>query len=110
MTLRLKKPFVCSCVAAAIGAAVNALFGTRYFVFAGLPGILTTPNAVYDDAAKAATTALGTASDAFGSSLMGMVVGIAVAVVIAFVLVQVVGFDDPVPKPQGDGAETEAAA
>ena len=110
VTLRLKKPFVCSCIAAAIGAAVNALFGTRYFVFAGLPGILTTPNAVYDDVAKAATTALGTASDAFSSSLMGMVVGIAIAVVIAFVLVQIVGFDDPVPAPLEDDAETEVAA
>ena len=110
VTLRLKKPFVCSCIAAAIGAAVNALFGTRYFVFAGLPGILTTPNAVYGDAAKAATTALGTASDAFSSSLMGMVVGIAVAVVIAFVLVQIVGFDDPVPAPLEDDDDAEVAA
>ncbi|MEE1274135.1 MAG: PTS transporter subunit EIIC [Olegusella sp.] len=103
VALRLKKPFICSCIAAAAGAAVNALFGSRYFVFAGLPGILSTPNAVYTDAARAATEALGTASDAYASSLPGMLIGIAVAVVLAFVLVQVVGFDDPA----SDAAEAE---
>lgn len=103
VALCLKKPFICSCIAAAAGAAVNALFGSRYFVFAGLPGILSMPNAVYTDAARAATEALGTASDAYASSLPGMLIGIAVAVVLAFVLVQVVGFDDPA----SDAAEAE---
>jgi hypothetical protein len=41
---------------------------------------------------------------------MGMVVGIAVAVVIAFVLVQIVGFDDPVPAPLEDDDDAEVAA
>ena len=37
-------------------------------------------------------------------------VGQAVAVVIAFVLVQIVGFDDPVPAPLEDDDDAEVAA
>ena len=39
------------------------------------------------------------------SSLMGVVIGIAIAVVVAFILVQVIGFDDPASAPKNDEAE-----
>ena len=46
VTLRLKKPFVCGCVGGAIGALIISFFNTKYYVYAGLPGLLTTVNAM----------------------------------------------------------------
>lgn len=80
VTLRLKKPFIMGCIAGAIGAIIIALFGSRYFVYAGLPGMLTVVNAYHP----------GT------SSLLGQVIGSLVAFVGAVVLVWVFGFKDAV--------------
>lgn len=80
VTLRLKKPFIMGCIAGAAGAVIIALFGSRYFVYAGLPGMLTVVNAYQP----------GTAS------LLGQVIGSLVAFVGAVVLVWFVGFKDPV--------------
>ena len=96
ITLRFKKPFICGCIGASIGSMIASFFGTRYFVYAGLAGFLTIPNAIYNADAVANTTALGTANPAFSSGVVGLLIGTAVACVLAFILVQIVGFDDPI--------------
>ncbi|MDO5097330.1 MAG: beta-glucoside-specific PTS transporter subunit IIABC [Corynebacterium sp.] len=82
VTLRLKKPFVCGCVAGAVGAVVVALFGSKQYVYAGLPGPLTIMNAYSP----------GT------NSLLGEVIGCCVSFFGAILLVQFIGFIDPVDK------------
>lgn len=83
VTLRLKKPFVCACISAAIGNAAASLFGTRYFQYAGLPGVLTCVNAI--DQSK---------NGAYPGSFTGILIGMAIAAVLTFVLVMIVGFED----------------
>lgn len=99
VTLRFKKPFFCGCIGAAIGGIIASFFGSRYFLYAGLTGFLTIPNAIYNTAAQEKCAALGTATDAFSSGVMGLMIGTAAACVIAFLLVQIIGFDDPVQIP-----------
>ena len=79
ITLRLKKPFVCGCIGGAIGALIISFFNTKYYVYAGLPGLLTTVNAM---------------SDANPSSFTGMMIGVLATIIITIVLVQVVGCDE----------------
>lgn len=83
VTLRLKKPFICACVSAAIGSAVASFFGTRYFQYAGLPGVLTCVNAI--DQSK---------NGAYPASFAGILIGMAIAVVLTFVSVLFIGFED----------------
>lgn len=92
VTLRLKKPFIAGCISGAAGALVVAFFDARNYVYAGLPGILTTVNAI---------------SSENKMSFPGMLIGCAVAAIGAVILVQVLGFDDPVSEPEntGDGME-----
>ena len=80
VTLRLKKPFICGCTGGAVGAAVMSFFHSAYYAYAGLPGPLTVVNAISKDAPM---------------SFTGEMIGCAVAAVIAIVLIQVIGFDDP---------------
>jgi PTS system beta-glucosides-specific IIC component len=112
VTLRFKKPFFCGCAGAAIGGIIASFFGTRYFAYAGLSGFLTIPNAIYDSVAQATCEELGTASASYSNGIVGLIIGTAVACVIAFVLVQVIGFDDPVeipPEAMEDTADDVAA-
>ncbi len=104
VTLRFKKPFICGLIGSAIGCAVAALFNARFFVYSGLPGILSLPNAIFTDSAAEKLASLGNTTD-YSSSLMGVSIGIAIAVVVAFILVQVAGFDDPVEIPEEDEAD-----
>lgn len=83
VTLRLKKPFICACVAGAVGAVAASFFQTTYYVYAGLPGLLTVINAI---------------TPGNYTPFTGMLVGAAIAVVGAALLVQVIGFDDPVAE------------
>lgn len=107
VTLRFKKPFICACISAAIGAIVSSFFQARYFVYAGLSGFLTAPNALFTADAQAKLAALGNTTD-YSSSFMGLLVGTIVACVLAIVLVQIVGFDDPVEiPPEADEDEPE---
>lgn len=85
VTLRLKKPFICGCVGGAIGAVVMSFFHSAYYAYAGLPGPLTIVNAISKDAPM---------------SFPGEVIGCAVAAVIAIVLIQVIGFEDPASKTE----------
>ena len=89
VTLRLKKPFICGCVGGAIGAVVMSFFHSAYYAYAGLPGPLTIVNAISKDAPL---------------SFPGEVIGCAVAAVIAIVLIQIIGFDDPVSKTESAAA------
>ena len=89
VTLRLKKPFICGCAGGAIGAVVMSFFHSAYYAYAGLPGPLTIVNAISKDAPM---------------SFPGEVIGCAVAAVIAIVLIQIVGFDDPVSKTENAAA------
>ncbi len=109
VTLRFKKPFICGLIGSALGCAVAALFDARFFVYSGLPGILALPNAIFADAAKEKLVSLGNTAD-YSSSLMGVAIGIAIAVVASFVLVQVVGFDDPVEIPEEEEDDQTAAS
>lgn len=49
VTLRLKKPFVCGCIGAALGAITASFFGSYYYAYAGLPGVLTLVNSISPD-------------------------------------------------------------
>ena len=80
VTLRLKKPFICGCISGAVGAVVASLFGSLYYAYAGLPGLLTTVNAISPEAPM---------------SFAGEAIGAVVAIVLAIVLVQIIGFEDP---------------
>lgn len=90
VTLRLKKPFVCGCVAGAIGALAVAFFGSMNYVYAGLPGILTTVNAI---------------SAENPMSFPGMLIGCAISIVGSILLIQIVGCDEaPAPAAAEDSA------
>ncbi|YCI83190.1 beta-glucoside-specific PTS transporter subunit IIABC [Enterobacteriaceae bacterium] len=81
VTLRFKKPFICGCIGGAIGAVVASLFGSLYYAYAALPGLFTLVNAISPDAPM---------------SFIGELVGSATAIVLTIVMVQFVGFEDPV--------------
>ncbi len=95
VTLRLKRPFLLACIAGAAGAITISLFGSRYYAYAGLPGMLTIVNA---------------SSDTNPSSLIGMGVGCLIAFVGAALLVYLVGFDDPVDPVEDDAVAEEEVA
>lgn len=83
VTLRLKKPFICGCAAGAIGAVVASFFNSYYYAYAGLPSLLTSVNAIHADNP---------------TSFIGEIIGCAIGVIGAIILVQIVGFDDPVSE------------
>lgn len=83
VTLRFKKPFICGCIGGAVGAVVASLFGSLYYAYAALPGLFTLVNAISPDAPM---------------SFIGELAGSATAIVLTIILVQLVGFDDPVAE------------
>lgn len=83
VTLRLKKPFACGCIAGAIGAFVTSFFNSYYYAYAGLPSLLTTVNAITPDRP---------------ASFIGEIIGCAIGIVGGIIMVQIVGFDDPVSE------------
>lgn len=83
VTLRFKKPFICGCIGGAVGAVVASLFGSLYYAYAGLPGLLTLVNSISPDAPM---------------SFIGELAGSATAIALTIILVQFVGFDDPVAE------------
>ncbi|QDZ42177.1 beta-glucoside-specific PTS transporter subunit IIABC [Corynebacterium sp. sy039] len=82
VTLSLKKPFICGCVSGSLGAMVIAFFGSRQYVYAGLPGPLTAINAYHP----------GT------NSLVGALIGYAVAFIGAVILTYTLGFREHTPE------------
>ena len=85
VNLPLKKPFIIGCVGGAAGAVVSALFGSVYYIYAGLPGLLTVVNAIGENE----------------SSFTGLLIGMAVTIVSTIVLIQIVGCD-PKDAPSDD--------
>lgn len=86
VTLRLKKPFVAGCISGALGALVVAFFGSKNYVYAGLPGLLTTVNAISPNDPK---------------SFPGMLIGCGVSIIAAIILVQIIGCDEKKAEPAG---------
>lgn len=95
VTLRFKKPFICGCIGGAIGAVVASLFGSLYYAYAALPGLFTLVNAISPDAPM---------------SFIGELVGSATAIVLTIVMVQFVGFEDPVNEETLTEPETAPAS
>lgn len=93
VTLRLKKPFICGCVSGAVGAIVMSFFHSMYYAYAGLPSLLTTVNAISKD---------------HPMSFVGEIVGCGIAIIGSIILVQIVGFDDPVPEGVNEEQPKEA--
>lgn len=93
ITLRLKKPFIAGCIGGGIGAVIISLFGTMYYAYAGLPGLLTTVNAI---------------SDEHPSSFVGMMIGVLATIIITIVLVMIIGCDEKEPEEDIEaGRDTE---
>lgn len=93
VTLRLKKPFICGCIAGAAGAIVASFFHSKYFVMTGLPSLLTMMNSY---------------SPEEPASFMGIAIGCVVALVGGIVLVNVIGFRD-LPSKEETEAGTNAS-
>lgn len=85
VTLRFKKPFICGCIGGAIGAVVASLFGSLYYAYAALPGLFTLVNAISPDAPM---------------SFIGELAGAGTTIVLTILMVQFVGFDDPIDEEE----------
>lgn len=82
VTLRLKKPFIAGCIGGAIGAVIVALTGAMYYIYAGLPGLLTTVNAINAD---------------HPGAFRGEIIAVVVTIVVTIILVQIIGCDEKEP-------------
>lgn len=107
VTLRLKKPFIAGCIGGGIGAVIISLFGTQYYAYAGLPGLLTTVNAICPtDPDTLASLNLA----ANPTSFPGMMIGVLATIVITVVLVMVIGCGDEAPAAASDSGSDPAPA
>lgn len=79
ITLKFKKPFIFGSIAGAVGAVTASFFNPNYFAYAGLPGPLTIVNGI---------------SPEFPSSIWGILIGSAIAIVLPIVLIQIFGFGE----------------
>ncbi|MEW8968222.1 beta-glucoside-specific PTS transporter subunit IIABC [Exiguobacterium alkaliphilum] len=95
VTLRFKKPFIFGCISGAIGAIVASFFNPYYFAYAGLPGPLTLVNGISSDVP---------------SSIWGLLIGTAIAIILPVVLIQLFGFGEDTAKQVTEVAETPATA
>ncbi|BES86304.1 hypothetical protein PEC302107_32220 [Pectobacterium araliae] len=88
VTLKLKKPFICAVIAAAIGGAIVG-YAKSSAVSMGMPGLLTLP--IF-----------------YGEGVVGFLIGCAIAFAVSFVLTVIVGFDDPVAPAEKTPAPTRS--
>lgn len=79
VNLKFKKPFICGCIAGAVGAVVGSFFNIAYYAYAGLPGLLTIVNAITPDNSK---------------SIIGMLLGATISFFGSIILVQIVGIGE----------------
>lgn len=86
VTLKFKKPFIFGCISGAIGAIVASFFNPYYFAYAGLPGPLTIVNGISAD---------------YPMSIWGILVGVAIAIVLPVVLIQIFGYGEDTAKKAG---------
>ncbi len=84
VTLPRKKPFVYACICAAAGSIVAALFGSMNYVYAGLPGLVSTVNAI---------------SPEHPNSFIGCMAGCAVAVIGTIALIMIFGYEAKKAEP-----------
>lgn len=94
VTLRLKRPFIIGLIAGAVGAIIMSFFGTRHYVYAGLPGPLTLINAHHP----------GT------NSLLGIILGAGLAFFGAAIAVYLIGFKDMLNDAPSEASEEDLAA
>ncbi|WP_312690970.1 beta-glucoside-specific PTS transporter subunit IIABC [Kosakonia sp.] len=92
VTLKLKKPFICAVIAAALGGAVVG-YAKSSAISMGMPGLLTLP--IF-----------------YGEGFVGFIIGCAVAFIGSLALTLIVGFDEPHsrPAPAVPGGEPPAMA
>lgn len=90
VNLRFKKPFIFGCLSGATGAIVASFFNPYYFAYAGLPGPLTIVNGISPD---------------YPSSIWGILIGSAIAIIMPIVLIQIFGFGE---DTAADGTESKA--
>lgn len=81
VTLPRKKPFIYACICAALGSIVASLFGSMNYVYAGLPGLITTVNSM---------------SDTNPMSFIGCMAGCGVAIVGTILLILINGYEGKV--------------
>jgi beta-glucoside PTS system EIICBA component len=86
VTLRFKKPFIFGCISGAIGAITASFFTPYYFAYAGLPGPLTLVNGISSD---------------YPMSIWGILIGVAIAIILPVVLIQIFGFGEDTAKQAG---------
>ncbi|MEH7626555.1 beta-glucoside-specific PTS transporter subunit IIABC [Bacillus subtilis] len=92
VTLRFKKPFIFGCISGAVGAIVASFFHPYYFAYAGLPGPLTVVNGI---------------SKQFPTSIWGILIGAAIAVILPVVLIQIFGYgEDIAAQPEKEQLQT----
>lgn len=77
VTLPLKKPFIISCIAAAVGGGFIGLFGSQNYIVGGL-GIFGIPNFVHPE-------------DGITMSLWGAIISIVIAFILGFILTYLFG-------------------
>ncbi|MCY8752962.1 beta-glucoside-specific PTS transporter subunit IIABC [Bacillus inaquosorum] len=95
VTLRFKKPFIFGCISGAVGAVVASFFNPYYFAYAGLPGPLTVVNGI---------------NEQFPTSIWGILIGAAIAVILPVVLVQIFGYgEDTAAQPEKENVQTAQA-
>ena len=88
VTLRFKKPFIFGCISGAVGAVVASFFTPYYFAYAGLPGPLTIVNGISAD---------------YPTSIIGILIGVAIALILPVVLIQMFGYgEDTVEQSAGE--------
>lgn len=95
VTLKLKKPFICAVIAAAIGGAVVG-YAKSSAISMGMPGLLTLP--IF-----------------YGEGFLGFIAGCVIAFVISLILTVIVGFDEeketsPAPSAAVAGASASHAS
>ncbi|TCI54155.1 PTS beta-glucoside transporter subunit EIIBCA [Exiguobacterium sp. SH1S21] len=95
VTLRFKKPFIFGCISGAVGAIVASFFNPYYFAYAGLPGPLTLVNGISEDVP---------------TSIWGLLIGTAIALILPVVLIQIFGFGEDTAKQANEELATPATA
>ncbi|RIP37332.1 PTS beta-glucoside transporter subunit EIIBCA [Staphylococcus gallinarum] len=79
INIRFKKPFIIACISGAIGAFVASFFNPKYYAYAGLPGPITVVNGYSSDNP---------------TSIWGILIGSAIAIILPIILIQVFGYGE----------------
>lgn len=95
VNLRFKKPFIFGCIGGGIGAITASFFNPYYFAYAGLPGPLTIVNGIDSE---------------YPSSVWGILIGSAIAIILPVVLVQIFGYGEKQESTKTTEKQPEAAA